>query len=224
MESVEVLERARSEGWTDEELVRRILSGDVILYEIIMRRYNQRLYRAVRALLHNDAEAEDVVEDAYVRAYEHLSQFAGRAAFSTWLTRIAIHEAYARMRRSDRVQGFEDGEDDKVMEIPANARNPEQQAANAELGSLLERAILNLPERYRVVVMLRDVEQLSTSETAEVLDLTEENVKVRLHRGRLLVREHLYAVAGSAGTRAFVIMGRRCDHIVQRVFERLDSL
>lgn len=221
MESAKVLEIARSEGWSDEELVRRILSGDSVLYEIIMRRYNQRLYRAARAILRNDAEAEDAVEDAYVRAYEHLSQFAGRAAFSTWLTRILIHEAYARKRRSMRVEGFEDREGVTVMEVPATGLNPEQHAANSELGSLLERAILSLPEPYRIVLMLRDVEQLNTLETAEVLELTEENVRVRLHRARYLVREHLYSAAGSAGRSAFAIMGQRCDRIVQHVFERL---
>lgn len=216
-----VLERARSESWSDEELVRRILLGDAVLYELIMRRYNQRLYRAARAILRNDAEAEDTVEDCYVRAYEHLSQFSGRAAFATWLTRIAIYESYARKKKSSRVESIDDLEGGRVMEIPASAPTPEDAAASAELGSLLERAILALPEQYRVVVMLRDIEQMSTAETAEALDLTEDNVKVRLHRGRVLVREHLYDVAGAQGTKAFAIMGVRCDQIVRRVFDRL---
>lgn len=216
-----ILEKARSESWSDEELVRRILSGEIVLYELIMRRYNQRLYRVTRAILRDDAEAEDTVEDCYVRAYEHLSQFSGRSAFSTWLTRIAIYEAYARKKKSSRIESFGDLEGGRVMEVPARGPTPEDEAANAELGGLLERAILALPERYRIVVMLRDIEQMSTAETAETLDLTEENVKVRLHRGRGMVRKHLYDFAGAQGAHVFAIMGARCDHIVQHVFERL---
>ena len=98
MQTSETLERARSEGWTDQEVVELVKAGDTALYEIIMRRYNQRLYRVARAILRDDAEAEDVIQDAYVRAYQHLGQFAGRAPFSTWLTRIAVHEALRRMR------------------------------------------------------------------------------------------------------------------------------
>src|SRR5437899_12268883 len=99
METIGILEKASFEGWTDQEVLDRIKAGDTSLYEIIMRRYNQRLYRIGRAILRNDAEAEDVMQDAYVRAYEHLSQFAGRAKFSTWLSRIAVNEALARRRR-----------------------------------------------------------------------------------------------------------------------------
>lgn len=223
MEGSAIVQKASTEAWSDEEVVRRILAGEVVLYELIMRRYNQRLYRAARAILRDDAEAEDTVEDCYVRAYEHLSQFSGRASFATWLTRIAIHEAYARKKRSIRVQGFGEWEGGEIMEVPAKDLTPEQQAANAEMGRLIERAILDLPEQYRIIVMLRDVEQLSTAETAEALDLTEENVKVRLHRGRLLIRERLYASAGAQSASAFAIMGKRCDQIVERVFERLQA-
>src|ERR1041384_1456624 len=98
---MEILEKARLEGWTDEQVIGRVKSGEVELYEIIMRRYNQRLYRVVISILRDVAETEDVVQDAYVRAYEHLSQFEGRAAFSTWLTKIAIYEAYARVHSAD---------------------------------------------------------------------------------------------------------------------------
>ena len=98
METIGTLERASSEGWTDQEVIERVKAGDTALYEIIMRRYNQRLYRVARAILRDDGEAEDVIQDAYVRAYQHLDQFAGRAPFSTWLTRIAVHEALRRLR------------------------------------------------------------------------------------------------------------------------------
>src|SRR6478752_6779802 len=108
MANIGTVERPRPEA-SDEEIVDRVKAGDTALYEIIMRRYNQRLYRVTRAILHDDAEAEDVMQDAYVRAYQHLDQFAGRAAFSTWLTRIAVHEAFARIRSRNRKQSLDEG-------------------------------------------------------------------------------------------------------------------
>jgi len=129
----------------DEELVSRVLAGDTVLFEIIMRRYNQLLYRIARSILRNDAEAEDVMQDAYVRAYEHLRQFAGRSEFRTWLTRIAIHEALARVRRGKR---FEiPGARDPMEQFASSQRSPERQVADAELRSLLEQSILELPDR-----------------------------------------------------------------------------
>ena len=183
METIENLEKASSEGWTDQEIVERVKTGDTALYEIIMRRYNQRLYRVARAILRDDAEAEDVMQDAYVRAFQHLDQFAGRAPFSAWLTRIAVHEALGRLRLRDRHRQLDDAAHDGEfsMNMVETSPDPEQSASRAELGQLLEEALLGLPEQYRIVVMLRDVEELSTSETAAALELTEQNVKVRLH-------------------------------------------
>ncbi|RSL17532.1 RNA polymerase sigma-70 factor (ECF subfamily) [Edaphobacter aggregans] len=165
-------------------------AGETALYEVIMRRYNQRLYRIARAILHDDAEAEDVMQDAYVRAYEHLDQFSGRALFSTWLSRIAVHESLARLRARDRNPQLDSTETDGElsMKMTGQSPTPEQSASNTQLRELLEQAVLKLPERYRTVIMLRHIEELSTSETAEALDLTEENVKVRLHRGHGMIR------------------------------------
>ncbi len=223
MEATEILERARLEGWTDEEVVDRVRGGETALYEIIMRRYNQRLYRVARAILRDDSEAEDVMQDAYVRAYEHLDQFAHRAPFSTWLTRIAIHEALARVRQRNRTQQMNDGEHEGefVMNLAEPSLDPEQKASKAELGHLLEEALLALPEHLRTVIMLRDVEELSTSETAEALEITEENVKIRLHRGRALVRGWLFRRVGARAKDAFPFMGLRCDGVVQKVLARL---
>lgn len=220
---MEILEKARVEGWTDEEVVSLVLAGQIELYEIIMRRYNQRLYRVVISILRDSGETEDVIQEAYVRAYEHLSQFEGRAAFSTWLTRIAVYEALARLRKRERMQPF--GGDPKEGETPVNpaspALDPEQILSKAELNRMLEEAVLGLPEQYRTVLMLRDVEEMSTSETAAALSLTEENVKVRLHRGRAMVRRDLFARVGAMATNAFPFLGARCDRMVERVFERL---
>lgn len=219
---MELLEKARIEGWTDEEVVDRVLAGETALYEIIMRRYNQRLYRVVRAILRDDAETEDVMQDAYVRAYQHLGQFEKRAPFSTWLTRIAVHEALARVRRRSRTQQFDLTADGEILVNPSDASpNPEQNTSQAELSRMLEEAILSLPEDYRAVLMLRDVEELSTAETAAALSLSEENVKVRLFRGRAMVRKNLFERVGGSAKSAFPFMGARCDRVVERVFERL---
>jgi len=147
---MEMLEKARVEGWTDEEVVNCILGGELELYEIIMRRYNQRLCRVVMSIVRDGAEAEDVMQEAYVRAYEHLRQFEGRAAFSTWLTRIAVHEALARLRKRERIQQF--GSDPNEGEISVNlvspAVDPEQTVSKAELRRMLEKAVLGLPEPH----------------------------------------------------------------------------
>lgn len=226
MKTAATLEKAKTEGWTDEEVVERVRAGDAALYEIVMRRYNQRLYRVARAILRDDAEAEDVMQDAYVRAYQHLHQYAGRAPFSAWLTRIAVHEALARLRSRNRTEQLEQaGQDGGLsMNIVESSLDPEQNASRAELGRLLEDAVLGLPEQFRMVVLLRDVEELSTSETAAALDLSEENVKVRLHRGHAMLRGWLFARVGAEAKNAFPFMGVRCDRVVHGVFLRLGEL
>ncbi len=217
-----------TETLSDEEVVRRILEGQTALFELIMRRYNQRLYRVARAILRDDSEAEDVMQDAYVRAYEHLSQFAGRSQFATWLTRIAIHEALARSQRRKRTQqlhrnDWSEGTAYGEANLVADTLNPEEQLSVSELGRALEDAILSIPEQYRLVLMMRDVEQLNTQEAAAALDLTEENVKVRLHRARAMVRKNLFARAGAEAPTAFGFMGPRCDRVVERVMERVSA-
>ncbi|HKF02458.1 MAG TPA: RNA polymerase sigma factor [Candidatus Sulfotelmatobacter sp.] len=209
---------------SDEEVVARVLGGETNLFEIVMRRYNQRLYRVARAILRNDSEAEDVMQDAYVRAYEHLGQFAGRAKFSTWLTRIAVHEALMRRRRGNRYQELQpmsEREKDPMEAFPSMALNPEQQASTSQIRGLLEEAVEQLPDAYRAVFILRDVEEMNTIETAAVLNLTEENVKVRLHRARALLRKSLFAKAGMERKEAFSFHATRCDRVVKNVFDRI---
>src|SRR2546428_3042397 len=157
-----------------------------------MRRHNQRVYRVARAVLKDETEAEDVMQQAYLNAFTHLDQFAERAQFSTWLTRITVHEALARRRRrktqaaSSTADGHQDGE---VMEsLIALEPDPERQAYAAELGQVLESAIDGLPDTYRIVFMLREVEGLSTSETAAGVGLGEEAVEKRRHRARVMLR------------------------------------
>jgi RNA polymerase sigma-70 factor (ECF subfamily) len=225
MSAVPLLERARLESWSDEEVVQRVLEGETALYEIIMRRYNQRLYRVARAILRSDTEAEDVMQDAYVRAYQHLRQYSGKSPFGAWLTRIAVNEALARLRSRGRVQELEammNGEEGPVL--VSKETNPEQQASAREMNQLLEEAIMTLPGNYRAVLMMRDIEEMTTADTAAALALTEENVKVRLHRARAMLRKELFARAGAEQTLAFPFLGNRCDFIVTMVFERIGRI
>lgn len=163
------------------------------------------------------------MQAAYVRAYEHLGQFAGRAPFSAWLTRIAVHEALLRLRKRGRIDQLEDSEivGGAGLNMAETSPDPEQITTRAELRQLLEEAILDLPEQYRAVLMLRDVEELSTAETADALSLTEENVKVRLHRGHGMVRSWLLARVGANAKDAFPFMGLRCDRVVRNVLAKV---
>src|SRR5262249_18400443 len=197
----------------------RIRGGETALFELLMRRYNQRLYRLTRAIVKDDAEAEDVTQDAYVRAFEHLDQFAGRARFSSWLTRIAVHEAFARLRRRGRHIDIEE----TMPTLPSAAAGPEQRAADRELGEVLKAAVDALPEVYGVVFMLREVEGLSTAETAACLEIPEQTVKTRLHRARALLRNHINARIGAGVREAFQFAGARCDRMVAAVMARIDG-
>lgn len=213
--------RARDQ-LSDVDVVRRVLAGETALFEIIMRRYNQRIYRAVRSIVRNDHEAEDVMQQAYVNAYANLHQFAERASFATWLTRIAINEAFARVR--PRPLRLADDIDEKIMtEIESNAPNPEQQAVATEMKNAVENEIASLPEGYRSVLMLREVEGLSTSETASILGLNDDVVKQRLHRARTMLRDNLYKRAGLTFDGVFTFGHSRCDRMVATVMERITS-
>ena len=212
---------------TDEELVQGVLAGEKQMFEILMRRYNQRLYRVTRSILRNDAEAEDVAQEAYVRAYQHLNQFAGRSSFATWLTRIAIYEALGRVRsrkKIEEIDAMDEPRRDSVKQLSVRDATPEQAASGNEVRSLLERSIDALPDTYREIFMLREVEEMSTSETAQCLGITEENVKTRLHRARALLRKEIYARAGATSTTAFQFMGARCDRLVENVMQRIAQL
>jgi RNA polymerase sigma-70 factor, ECF subfamily len=218
---------ATNSSLTDEEVVTRVLTGDVASFEILMRRHNQRLYRIARAVLHNSSDAEDVIQDAYVRAYEHLDQFAGRAKFSTWLSRIAVNEALARNRYSTRFEEVspmadETGERGERMDrFASSGPDPEQQASRSELQGLFESAIGSLPDSYREVLVLRDVEEMDTADTAHALDISEENVKTRLHRARALLTKKLQATVSSQSKEVFPFHAVRCDRVVKNVFERI---
>jgi len=209
---------------SDEEVVRRVLEGETALFEVIMRRYNQRLYRVSRVVLRDDSEAEDVMQDAYVRAYEHLDQFEGRAAFSTWLTRIALHEALARKRRRKPIQeldAMQEMKGDSMPILKSSKPDPEAETAQAQVRQLLEGAIQSLPEPYRVIVVLREVEEMDVAETAETLGVSESVVKTRLHRAHAMLRRELHSRARGRVTDLYAFHAPRCDRVVKAVFERI---
>ena len=207
---------------SDEDVVRRVQQGETALFEVLMRRYNQRLYRVVRAILKDDAEAEDVMQQAYLNAYRHLGQFAERAKFSTWLTKIAVYEALARARRQGRYEQL----DERAMEtlMPTmSAPDPERRAFGRELGTLIESAVDALGDGYREVFMLREVQGLSTAETAEVLGVSDDVVKTRLSRARAALQRELLDRTGAATGTAFAFGQARCDRVVGAVLRRIDA-
>jgi RNA polymerase sigma-70 factor (ECF subfamily) len=213
---------AAGPGSSDEEIVERVRSGELELFEVLMRRYNQRLYRVARAVLRDDGEAEDVAQEAWVRAFTHLDQFAGRAKFATWLTRIALYEAWGRARRRRRFGPIDAVPGEVVpMREPSSGRDPERETFDHEIGKVLEAAIDALPSTYRSVFVLREIEALSTAECAACLDLTEETVKTRLHRARALLRRELLARAEAASAEALTFAGVRCNRMVASVFARI---
>ena len=208
----------------DEEIVRQVLAGQPALYELLMRRHNERLYRTARAITRDDREAEDVMQQAYVNAFANLHQFDGRARFATWLTRIAVNESLARVRQRGRYQPF----DDDVTSAEASmqsavTQNPERAAATGELRDLLEWAIDRLPDGAREVFVLREVEGLSTAETAASLGVSEDVVKTRLSRARATLRQALYERTGAKASDAFRFYRPRCDRVVAAVLARVES-
>lgn len=207
---------------SDEEVVAQVLSGQTALFEVLMRRYNERVYRAARAIVRDERETEDVMQQAYVSAYAHLRQFNGHARFSTWLTRIAINEALSRVRRRHRYEPFEEASSNVEPFMPsAPGLDPERHASSGELRTLLESAIDRLPDGAREVFVLRQVEGLSTSEVAETLGVSDDVVKTRLSRARAALRRDLMERTGATAPEVFRFYRPRCDRVVAMVLARV---
>lgn len=197
----------------DEEIISRILTGEKKLFELLIRRYNQRLYRIGMSVLNDSTEVEDAMQAAYISAYEHLDKFERRAAFITWLTRIMLNQCFEQNRKQQLSRNSELQPDNSTyMHTPANI------LVNKELNSVLEQAIAKLPEKYRLVFMLREIEELSVKETSEALNIEEPNVKVRLNRAKTMLRENLN---GYMKDNVYSFHLNRCDKIVSHVMNRL---
>jgi RNA polymerase sigma-70 factor (ECF subfamily) len=215
-------EIARSASLDDAEVVRRVRAGERELFEVLVRRHDQRVYRTVRSILRNEGEAEDAMQQAWLQAYVHLGEFAGNSAFSTWLVRIAANEALQRLRRRSPMTAVP--EDPEEETVDTRADDPEERAASREAVRLVERAVDKLPAHYRSVFMLRDIEGLSTADTATALGIGEEAAKVRLHRARALLRETLSEAVDLAAPEAFQFLAPRCNKMVAWVMSEIEKL
>jgi RNA polymerase sigma-70 factor (ECF subfamily) len=216
------------EGLSDSDIVQRVKAGDRALFEILMRRHNQQVYRAARAIVKDESEVEDVMQQAYINAYLHLDQFEERSQFSTWLTRIAVNEALGRRQKTTAArlitERLEEERGTVVDTFTSSQPSPEHQAYARELQRVLEQAVDELPDTYRSVFMLRDIEGLSTSETGEGLGLGEEAVKTRLHRARAMIRRSVSSRIGAVAAGAFHFQAPRCDRVVAYVLEHLNAV
>ena len=211
---------------SDEEVVRRVVGGERELFELLLRRYNQRVYRTVRAVLRNPDDAEDVMQQAYVNAYRSLHQFEGRSSFATWLTRIALREAGAKNKKTVSLLHVvpELRGENTMNDFPEPGPDPEARAVAADLMQHVEAEVAALPETYRSVLLLREVEGLSTEETAECLEISTDVVKTRLHRARAMLRDALYRRAGVGLQSIFSFGAQRCDRVVAKVMEEIRAL
>jgi RNA polymerase sigma-70 factor (ECF subfamily) len=210
----------------DTELVRRALRRDETAVRAIMQANNRRLYRLARGILRNDGEAEDVVQEAYVRAFTHLESFRGDSSLSTWLSRIAMNEALGRRRRrrpAVELDALPPGAlEAQIIRFPlAAADDPEKSMAQREIQHVVEHAIDELPEAFRLVFITRVIEGMNVEETAEILSLKPETVKSRLHRARNMLRENVEKKIGPVVMEAFPFAGKRCERLTGAVLKRL---
>ena len=214
---------SRFETASDEDIVERVVKGDVALFEILMRRNNPRIYRAIRSVLRDENEIEDVMQASYVLAFAGLRNFRDGARFSTWLTQIALNEALGRARHDKRHPAISLTlvEEPDMSPTVTSPVTPEAHTQRRELAGLLERAVDLLPESYRVVFMLREIEGMDTAETALALNLSEDTVKTRLFRARAALREGLEQLVGGAAHDAFGFHASRCDRVVAVVMKKI---
>lgn len=202
---------------SDSELIKRVSSGEIHLFEVIMRRYNQRLYRIQRSYISDEEAIKDTLQQTYINAFENLDSFRRESQFSTWLTRIAINEALKYLNKKKRYSKLQllHEKDLKIEDFQNQAPSPEEAAIQNNYKELLEDVIDTLPPKYRSVYIMREIEDMNTRETADCLNITESNVKVRLHRCKHLIQEALNQKLSE--TEIFDFMGKRCDMLVYQV-------
>lgn len=209
----------------DSQVVQRVLEGERELFEILLKRYNQRLFRVVRSYVKSEDDVRDIMQDAYVKAFLKLDQFKNEAAFSTWLMRIAINEALQHIRKHKRLMdnyGNQESIESIHQLADTNQMNPEKQTIKTETRMLVERAVDQLPEKYRIVFVLHQTEGLSNPEIAACLSLSDSNVKVRLHRAKTLLKEELFRTTHDASI--FEFGSYKCDALVEEVMCRISNL
>ncbi|HWJ26230.1 MAG TPA: RNA polymerase sigma factor [Flavisolibacter sp.] len=208
-------------GISDAEIIARVLKGEKDLYAIIVRRYNEKLYRVGMSIMNDDAEVEDAMQTAYINAYESLQKFTSRAAFSTWLTRILINECILRLKRRKRSVLINEWVINNIF-YPGRTMDVQTPAAtmmNSELKQILEDAIRKLPQKYRAVFVMRELENMNVAETQACLNISETNVKVRFNRAKILLRNRLNSYYNKEDIFQFHLS--RCDQMVERVLEQI---
>jgi RNA polymerase sigma-70 factor (ECF subfamily) len=204
------------------QLVHRAMAREADAFRAIIKTHNQRLYRIARGVVRNDSEAEDIVQEAYVRAFAALATFRGDASLATWLSRIVINEALGRLRKRRRTVAMPANPEAQIIQFPLNpSDDPERTMAQRQILRLVERATDNLPDVYRTVFIARVIEGLNIEETADLLGVRPETVKTRLHRARALVRKALDDEIGPVLLDAFPFAGRRCERLTEAVMKRL---
>ncbi len=204
--------------YEDNDIINEILNGDKERYALLMRKYNQRLYRIGRGYLNDEAEIEDCMQEAYIKGYQNLVKFEKRSQFSTWITRILINECLQRLKKKQRVLTYDNEETADLMNY-TDKRNPETVSLNKELRSLLETTIDQLPEKYRTIFIMREVEKMSINQTCEALEISESNVKVRLNRAKEMLRTSLMDTYTAGNLYEFNLI--RCDRIAANVLARI---
>jgi RNA polymerase sigma factor (sigma-70 family) len=216
-------ESAISNTFSDHDIITRILQGEKDLYGHIVRKYNERLYRVAMSIINDDAEVEDVMQVAYINAYEKLGMFAFRAGFSTWLTRILINESLLRLKIKGRSINMNDDKmDTEIYRQNINeVETPMAKMLNSELKIILEQAIRQLPEKYRAVFVMREIEEMNVAETQECLDISRANVKVSLNRAKALLKEYLSQFYSKSDILHFHLS--RCDRVVAEVMKRIET-
>jgi len=209
---------------SDHEIITRILLGEKNLYALIVRRYNQRLYRIAMSIINDDAEVEDVMQTAYINAWENLGKFAFKASFATWLTRILINESLLRLKKRGKSINMNDDKMDREIyqQHTKEVQTPVVKIINAELKLALEDAIRQLPEKYRTVFIMREIEEMNVAETQACLDISGVNVKVRLNRAKALLRESLSAFYKKEDILHFHLS--RCDRVIEKVMSKVQSV
>jgi RNA polymerase sigma factor (sigma-70 family) len=213
-----------TDSTSDHEIITRILQGEKNLYALIVRRYNQRLYRVAMSIINDDAEVEDIMQVAYINAWENLEKFAFKASFSTWLTRILINESLLRLKKRGKSINMNDDTLDKEIyqQHTIEVQTPVTKMLNSELKFALEEAIRRLPEKYRIVFIMREIEDMNVAETRECLDISEVNVKVRLNRAKALLKETLRAFYKKEDILHFHLS--RCDRVIEKVMSKVQSV
>jgi RNA polymerase sigma factor (sigma-70 family) len=213
-----------AEAIADNEIIARVLQGEKNLYALLVRRYNQRLYKVGMGIINDDAEVEDVMQVAYIKAYENLGKFAFKSGFSTWLTKILINESLLRLKKRKQSVNM----NDEVMNNPVylhhtpDVQTPVAATINTELKGLLQKAIQELPEKYRTVFIMREIEDMNIAETKECLNISEVSVKVRLNRAKTLLKNSLQAYYKKEDILHFHLS--RCNRMVERVIKEIETM